>query len=119
MEGLRRPFTEKQLRELLAETGEVTWFWINRIKSLAFAEFRTEKEADATRRALYDLQVRTSSLTRREPATVRRAVAAFTCRPAIKANPTPRRLQTSFAKLAKRPLRRPNRAISRTSPSAP
>lgn len=57
LEGLRRPFTEKQLRELLAETGEVTWFWINRIKSLAFAEFRTEKEADATRRALYDLQV--------------------------------------------------------------
>ena len=56
VQGLKRPFTEKQLRDLLAETGHVVWFWINRIKSMCFVEFQSEGEADATRNALYDLQ---------------------------------------------------------------
>jgi apoptotic chromatin condensation inducer in the nucleus len=83
MEGLRRPFTEKQLRELLAETGEVTWFWINRIKSLAFAEFRSDREADATRRALYDLQARRPSpfprRSHQQPLSLRACHASMRC----------------------------------------
>ena len=80
MEGLRRPFTEKQLRELLAETGEVTWFWINRIKSLAYAEFGSESEADATRRALYDLQVPAPRAARSSHAAQSRALPLRTAR---------------------------------------
>lgn len=34
---------------------DITWFWLNRIKSVCFVEFDNEREADAARTDLYDL----------------------------------------------------------------
>jgi hypothetical protein len=34
---------------------DITWFWLNRIKSVCFVEFDNEREADAARADLYDL----------------------------------------------------------------
>ena len=60
IEGLKRPFTDKQLREALQGADgkgrrDITWFWLNRNKSVCFAEFQHEREADAARSELYDL----------------------------------------------------------------
>ena len=60
IEGLKRPFTDKQLREALQGSEgkgrrDITWFWLNRNKSVCFAEFEHEREADAARTDLYDL----------------------------------------------------------------
>lgn len=60
IEGLKRPFTDKQLRDALQGSDgkgrrDITWFWLNRIKSLCFVEFDNEREADAARADLYDL----------------------------------------------------------------
>jgi len=57
---LKRPFTDKQLREALQGADgkgrrDITWFWLNRIKSVCFVEFEHEREADAARTDLYDL----------------------------------------------------------------
>ena len=59
IEGLKRPFTDKQLKEKLEEASEgegATWVWLNRIKSLCMCEFSTEEQADTARKAMYDVQ---------------------------------------------------------------
>jgi len=60
IEGLKRPFQDKQLRDALQGADgkgrrDITWFWLNRIKSVCFVEFEHEREADAARTELYDL----------------------------------------------------------------
>ncbi|EKX52997.1 hypothetical protein GUITHDRAFT_161134 [Guillardia theta CCMP2712] len=51
------PTNVLKLREALSEQGnrEITWFWLNRIKSLCFAEFETEEDAAAVRSEFYDV----------------------------------------------------------------
>lgn len=59
IEGLKRPFTDKQLKDKLEEVSEgegATWMWLNRIKSVCMCEFSNEDQADAARRAMYDVQ---------------------------------------------------------------
>ena len=61
IEGLKRPFQEKELREALQGSEgkgrrDITWLWLNRIKSVCFVEFDHEREAVAARIELYDLK---------------------------------------------------------------
>lgn len=51
-----RPFTLKALRELLANTGTVTSFWMDHIKTHCYVTYSLTEEAIATRNALYNLQ---------------------------------------------------------------
>ncbi|KAK5645940.1 hypothetical protein RI129_004404 [Pyrocoelia pectoralis] len=53
--NLVRPFTLKQLKELLERTGKIreNGFWTDRIKSKCYAYYETIEEAEATRNALH------------------------------------------------------------------
>ncbi|CAH1099278.1 unnamed protein product [Psylliodes chrysocephalus] len=53
--NLVRPFTVKQLRELLERTGKIKedGFWTDRIKSKCYAVYENLEEAEATRNALH------------------------------------------------------------------
>ncbi|CAH1183614.1 unnamed protein product [Phaedon cochleariae] len=53
--NLVRPFTVKQLKELLERTGKIQedGFWTDRIKSKCYARYESEEEAEATRNALH------------------------------------------------------------------
>ncbi|KAK9879734.1 hypothetical protein WA026_006794 [Henosepilachna vigintioctopunctata] len=53
--NLVRPFTIKQLKELLERTGEITaeGFWTDRIKSKCYVQYTSSEEAEATRNALH------------------------------------------------------------------
>ncbi|KAF7287165.1 hypothetical protein GWI33_002535 [Rhynchophorus ferrugineus] len=53
--NLVRPFTVKQLRELLERTGKIReeGFWTDRIKSKCYVHYQTTEEAEATRNALH------------------------------------------------------------------
>ncbi|KAJ8978908.1 hypothetical protein NQ317_008887 [Molorchus minor] len=53
--NLVRPFTVKQLKELLERTGKIKegGFWTDRIKSKCYVQYETEAEAEATRNALH------------------------------------------------------------------
>ncbi|GAU95985.1 hypothetical protein RvY_07496 [Ramazzottius varieornatus] len=59
IKNLTRPFTEKQLKEMLSKTGTLVegpdHFWLDSIKSQCIATFSTVEEAEATRRALFNL----------------------------------------------------------------
>ncbi|XP_044266325.1 apoptotic chromatin condensation inducer in the nucleus [Tribolium madens] len=56
--NLVRPFTVKQLKELLERTGKVQedGFWTDRIKSKCYVQYETQEEAEATRNALHGVQ---------------------------------------------------------------
>ncbi|RZC41024.1 apoptotic chromatin condensation inducer in the nucleus [Asbolus verrucosus] len=56
--NLVRPFTLKQLKELLERTGKIReeGFWTDRIKSKCYVQYETEEEAEATRNALHGVQ---------------------------------------------------------------
>mmetsp|Transcript_38208 Transcript_38208/g.93904 ORF Transcript_38208/g.93904 Transcript_38208/m.93904 type:complete len:429 (-) Transcript_38208:171-1457(-) len=56
LEGLRRPFTDKQLKEHMGDFGQIKWFWLNRIKSVCFVEYPSEEEASHARTEIYDVQ---------------------------------------------------------------
>ncbi|KAK4879432.1 hypothetical protein RN001_007578 [Aquatica leii] len=53
--NLVRPFTLKQLKELLERTGKIkeNGFWTDRIKSKCYAHYETTQESEATRNALH------------------------------------------------------------------
>ncbi|KAJ8920968.1 hypothetical protein NQ315_015762 [Exocentrus adspersus] len=53
--NLVRPFTVKQLKELLERTGKIKedGFWTDRIKSKCYVQYESEEEAEATRDALH------------------------------------------------------------------
>lgn len=53
--NLVRPFTIKQLKELLERTGTIKegGFWTDRIKSKCYAWYNSSEEAEATRNALH------------------------------------------------------------------
>ncbi|XP_050309739.1 apoptotic chromatin condensation inducer in the nucleus-like isoform X2 [Anthonomus grandis grandis] len=53
--NLVRPFTVRQLRELLERTGKIKedGFWTDKIKSKCFVCYETAEEAEATRNALH------------------------------------------------------------------
>ncbi|XP_030765473.1 apoptotic chromatin condensation inducer in the nucleus isoform X1 [Sitophilus oryzae] len=53
--NLVRPFTVKQLKELLERTGKIRedGFWTDRIKSKCYVHYETTEEAEATRNALH------------------------------------------------------------------
>nr|XP_022908138.1 apoptotic chromatin condensation inducer in the nucleus isoform X1 [Onthophagus taurus] len=53
--NLVRPFTLKQLRELLERTGKIKedGFWTDRIKSKCYVQYESEEEARGTREALH------------------------------------------------------------------
>ncbi|CAG9865497.1 unnamed protein product [Phyllotreta striolata] len=55
--NLVRPFTIKQLRELLERTGKIKedGFWTDRIKSKCYAHYECIEEAEATRNALHGI----------------------------------------------------------------
>ena len=51
IEGLKRPYTDKQLRDALQGEGtgsvdgrQISWFWLNHNKSVCFAEFEKTHE---------------------------------------------------------------------------
>ncbi|KAK3264683.1 hypothetical protein CYMTET_26592 [Cymbomonas tetramitiformis] len=50
-----RPFTQAQLTDLLSATGTVVSLWLNPIKTHCFVIFEAEKQAMATREAVYNL----------------------------------------------------------------
>lgn len=50
-----RPFTQAQLADLLSATGTVVSLWLNPIKTHCFVIFETEKQAMATREAVFNL----------------------------------------------------------------
>jgi apoptotic chromatin condensation inducer in the nucleus len=56
--NLVRPFTLKQLKELLERTGKIQeeGFWTDRIKSKCYVQYETQEEAEATRNALHGVQ---------------------------------------------------------------
>ncbi|KAL4444627.1 hypothetical protein ABPG77_002444 [Micractinium sp. CCAP 211/92] len=56
IDGFVRPFHERQVRELLSETGEVKALWMPSIKTHCYVVFETKAQAEATRRATYQLQ---------------------------------------------------------------
>lgn len=53
--NLVRPFTLKQLRELLERTGTIKedGFWTDRIKSKCYVQYESSEEAETTRNALH------------------------------------------------------------------
>ncbi|CAA0831850.1 SAP domain-containing protein [Striga hermonthica] len=51
-----RPFTLKQVQELLGKTGNVTGFWMDQIKTHCYVSFSSVEEAVGTRNAVYNLQ---------------------------------------------------------------
>ncbi|XP_050503232.1 apoptotic chromatin condensation inducer in the nucleus isoform X2 [Diabrotica virgifera virgifera] len=53
--NLVRPFTAKQLRELLERTGKIKEgsFWTDRIKSKCYVQYESLEEAETTRNALH------------------------------------------------------------------
>ncbi|KAJ7562809.1 hypothetical protein O6H91_03G085000 [Diphasiastrum complanatum] len=51
-----RPFTLNAVKELLAQTGTCTDFWMDHIKSHCYVTYSTVEEAIATRNAVYNLQ---------------------------------------------------------------
>ncbi|GLV41584.1 Acinus [Carabus blaptoides fortunei] len=56
--NLVRPFTLKQLKELLSRTGTILddGFWTDRIKSKCYVQYENADEAEATRNALHGVQ---------------------------------------------------------------
>lgn len=56
--NLVRPFTLKQLKDLLSKTGTVveSGFWIDKIKSKCYATYETVEQAAETRQALHGTQ---------------------------------------------------------------
>jgi len=56
--NLVRPFTVNQLKELLARTGTIVegGFWIDKIKSKCYVQYKTEAEARETRHALHGVR---------------------------------------------------------------
>ncbi|CAL8462331.1 g1864 [Coccomyxa elongata] len=54
--GFIRPFTEKQARQMLSDTGEITGFWMTKIKDRAFVVYATEEQAEATRHAVMGIE---------------------------------------------------------------
>jgi len=50
-----RPFQMKQLRELLEETGTVTEFWMDAIRTHCFVSYHSVEQAIKTREALHNL----------------------------------------------------------------
>ncbi|PIC51473.1 hypothetical protein B9Z55_001975 [Caenorhabditis nigoni] len=53
--GLTRPFTERQLRnEIEKHGGEITDFWIDKVKSHCFAKLKTNEDAGNVRNAMHD-----------------------------------------------------------------
>mmetsp|Transcript_28084 Transcript_28084/g.61478 ORF Transcript_28084/g.61478 Transcript_28084/m.61478 type:complete len:440 (-) Transcript_28084:150-1469(-) len=57
IDNFLRPFTKKQLLELLGETGTIAdnGFWMNAIKTHCYVIYEDEKQGEATRNALYNL----------------------------------------------------------------
>ncbi|VEN60709.1 unnamed protein product [Callosobruchus maculatus] len=55
--NLVRPFTVKQLKDLLQRTGRIVdeGFWTDKIKSKCYVQYETEEEAVATRNALHGI----------------------------------------------------------------
>nr|CAH7735308.1 unnamed protein product [Callosobruchus chinensis] len=55
--NLVRPFTVKQLKDLLQRTGKIVddGFWTDKIKSKCYVQYETEEEAVATRNALHGI----------------------------------------------------------------
>ncbi|KAI3462037.1 hypothetical protein Pfo_018700 [Paulownia fortunei] len=51
-----RPFTLKQVQELLGKTGTVTSFWMDHIKTHCYVSYSSVEEAVGTRNAVYNLQ---------------------------------------------------------------
>ncbi|EFN59666.1 hypothetical protein CHLNCDRAFT_56500 [Chlorella variabilis] len=56
IDGFVRPFTERQVRELLSETGQVLALWMPSIKTHCYAVFESKAQAEETRKATYHLQ---------------------------------------------------------------
>lgn len=56
IDGFVRPFTERQVRELLSETGQVLALWMPSIKTHCYAVFESKAQAEETRRATYQVQ---------------------------------------------------------------
>ncbi|EIE24121.1 hypothetical protein COCSUDRAFT_65753 [Coccomyxa subellipsoidea C-169] len=54
--GFIRPFTEKQAQQKLSETGEITGFWMTKIKDRAYVIYATEEQAEATRQAVTGIE---------------------------------------------------------------
>ncbi|KAF7834249.1 Apoptotic chromatin condensation inducer in the nucleus [Senna tora] len=51
-----RPFTLKQVQELLGKTGKVNSFWMDHIKTHCYVTYSSVEEATETRNAVYNLQ---------------------------------------------------------------
>ncbi|KAF7834245.1 Apoptotic chromatin condensation inducer in the nucleus [Senna tora] len=51
-----RPFTLKQVQELLGKTGKVDSFWMDHIKTHCYVTYSSVEEATETRNAVYNLQ---------------------------------------------------------------
>ncbi|KAL6523716.1 hypothetical protein OROGR_017319 [Orobanche gracilis] len=51
-----RPFTLKQVQELLGKTGTVAGFWMDHIKTHCYVSYSSVEEAVETRNAVYNLQ---------------------------------------------------------------
>jgi len=51
---LVRPFTLKNIQELLNQTGKVVDLWLNSIKSVCYAKLETEEQATVTRNAIHN-----------------------------------------------------------------
>ncbi|KAL6554835.1 hypothetical protein OROGR_006093 [Orobanche gracilis] len=51
-----RPFTLKQVQELLGKTGTVTGFWMDHIKTHCYVSYSSVEGAVETRNAVYNLQ---------------------------------------------------------------
>ncbi|KAL4856886.1 Apoptotic chromatin condensation inducer in the nucleus [Chlorella vulgaris] len=56
IDGFVRPFQERQVRELLGETGQVLALWMPSIKTHCYAVFESKAQAEETRKATYGLQ---------------------------------------------------------------
>ncbi|GER47598.1 SAP domain-containing family protein [Striga asiatica] len=56
IDNFLRPFTLKQVQELLGKTGHVTGFWMDHIKTHCYVSFSSVEEAVGTRNAVYNLQ---------------------------------------------------------------
>jgi apoptotic chromatin condensation inducer in the nucleus len=57
IDNFLRPFTQKQLLELLGETGTIVenGFWMNAIKTHCYVIYESEKQGAASRKALFNI----------------------------------------------------------------
>jgi len=53
---LVRPFTQKNIQELLTQTGKVVDLWLNTIKSVCYVKMENEEQTILTRNAIHNLK---------------------------------------------------------------